>query len=134
MGIGDYPNFVGPNERHLHSVPEKERKQMALRVMNADELLTVHPEAHESMIEDDSERDEQEDDWSAWQFADGFEEPVPPETVIAKRLDAALTSEGLSVWTGTRWIDSGKGDLTEEEEALMDAVAAQCPSGLSDWS
>lgn len=130
MGIGDYPNFVNPNERHLHSVSAKERKQMTLRVLNADELLMIHPEAHESMIEDDSERDEQEDDWSKWRFYDGFMAPAPDGTVVGERRRLGIPHN--VVWSGTRWIEPAEVS-GEEDVALLDVVAKQLPGGLHSW-
>lgn len=132
MGLGDYPNFVGPNERHLYDAPRKERTQMALRTMNADGLLTHHPEAHESMIEDDSERDEPEDDWSLWTFWDGFLAPVRAGTVVGERSSTGPREQTI-VWTGERWVCS-EDELDDAERSLMDAVDSQCPGGLGGWS
>lgn len=37
------------------------------------------------------------------------------------------------VWTGQRWICS-EDNLTADEEAIMDEVAAECPGGLGGWN
>lgn len=105
---------------------------MALRKMTADDLLALHPEAHESMMEDDSERDESEDDWSLWTFYDGFSAPVPDGTIVGERRGSGPREPAI-VWNGERWI-SPEDTLLADEHRLMDLVAAQCPGGLSGWS
>jgi len=105
---------------------------MKLREMDADELLMNYPEAHESLLEDDSERDEPEDDWSLWRFHDKFAAPVPDGTVVGER-HVTGPREPAIVWTGERWVCS-EDDLDPEERQLMDLVAAQCPAGLAGWN
>lgn len=58
MGLGDYPNFLSPNERHLYHVPRKDQGMPRRKGPHLPKLLRLLANRLSSMDLDSYELDE----------------------------------------------------------------------------